>query len=97
MAEESVGSNALVPGAVTTVKVADNAINAAKLNVSGNGTSGYLLASDADGSFSWVAPSTGDITGVTAGTGLSGGGSSGSVTLATDFSELSALNSAKWR
>jgi len=34
---------------------------------------------------------TGDIAGVTAGTGLSGGGSSGTVSLALDVSELSAL------
>ena len=40
---------------VTTAKIADNAIDADKLNVSGNGTSGYVLSSDADGSFSWVA------------------------------------------
>jgi len=35
--------------------------------------------------------SAGDITGVTAGTGLSGGGSSGGVTLTLDLSELSAV------
>ena len=35
----------------------------------------------ASGFPSWAAPTTGDITGVTAGTGLSGGGTSGTVTL----------------
>lgn len=33
--------------------VADDSINATKLNVSGNGTSGQYLISDGDGSFSW--------------------------------------------
>ena len=39
--------------------VADNSITAAKLAVSGNGTNGQVLASDGDGTFSWVAQSSG--------------------------------------
>ena len=61
--------------------ITDNSVGAAELNVSGNGTSGQLLSSDGDGSFSWTSASSGGITGVTAGNGLTGGGSSGAVTL----------------
>lgn len=39
----------------TAAVVAQNDITAYYLNVSGNGTSGQLLASDGDGSFSWVS------------------------------------------
>ena len=35
--------------------IAANSIGAAELNVSGNGTAGYVLKSDGDGSFTWTA------------------------------------------
>jgi hypothetical protein len=52
------------------------------------GTSGQILskATNTDMDFVWIANDQGDITGVTAGTGLTGGGTSGSVSLAIDTS-----------
>ena len=47
------------------------------------GTTGQILskATNADMDFTWIANDQGDITGVTAGTGISGGGTSGDVTI----------------
>jgi hypothetical protein len=58
------------------------------------GTTGQVLAknSNTDMDFVWTAANPGDITGVTAGTGISGGGTSGTVTVTNDMATTITTN-----
>ena len=53
--DATIASGDLADDAVTAAKITDNAVGAAALNISGNGTSGQAILSDGDGSFSYGA------------------------------------------
>jgi hypothetical protein len=75
-------STDLVKDGATAIATLGQDIDTALVDLKG-GTTGQVLtkASGTDLDFTWVTDAGGDITGVTAGTGISGGGTSGTVTV----------------
>ncbi len=72
----------LVKDGAAAIRTLGQSIDTSMAELKG-GTTGQVLSktSNSDMDFTWITDAGGDITGVTAGTGISGGGTSGTVTV----------------